>query len=146
MQLSRIVASVLIAVCATTIGCGGGPDLPPAYPVTGKVTVQGAPLAGYLISFVPQKGDGGASATVGSDGSYSLSTFDGRPGCTLGKYKVVLNPGLEAAQAAMKNVMSGAKGPPKVAGSKIPEPYRSAVTSPKEVEVKAEPNVIEIAI
>ena len=145
MQLSRVVAAVLIAICATAIGCGGGPDLPRAYPAKGKVTVQGAPLSGYLISFVSSDGKSGASAYVGSDGTYSLETLDGRPGCEAGKYKVVIRPGTEAAQAAMKNVMLGAKGPPK-AESKVPTTYSSAASSPKEVEVKAESNVIDIAI
>lgn len=145
MHLSRIVASILIAVCAAAVGCGGGPDLPPAYPTKGKVTVQGAPLSGYLVSFVSSDGKSGASAYVGADGSYSLETLDGRPGCEAGKYKIVIRPGTEAAQAAMKNMMSGAKGPPKME-SKVPATYSAAGTSPKEVEVKAAPNVIDIAI
>ena len=113
MRSSRLVASVLMAVCATAIGCGGGPEMPPAYPVTGKVTVQGAPLGGYLITFIPANGVGGASTNIGSDGSYSLSTLDGRPGCTLGKFKVVIKPGAEASMAAMMKMKPGAKTPPK---------------------------------
>lgn len=145
MHLSRAVASVLVTVFVTVIGCSGGVELPPAYRVTGKVTVQGAPLEGYLITFIPANGVGGGSTTIGSDGSYSLSTLDGRPGCTLGKFKVVIRPGTEASKAAMMNMTPGAKTPPK-AVSKVPDSYSSASTSPKEVEVKAEPNVINIAI
>lgn len=148
MYFSRAVASVLIAICATSIGCGGGSDLPRAYPVTGKVTLQGAPLSDCGISFVPAEGgDAGASAILGSDGSYSLLTADGRPGCPLGKYKVVLRPKVDpqAAQEAMKNMQPLSKGLPKEK-SKLPETYGAAKTSPKEVEVKAESNVIDIAI
>ena len=149
MRLSCAVASILIAVCAVTIvGCGGGSDLPPAYSVTGKVTLQGAPLGDYGISFVPAKGgDAGGSAILGSDGSYSLMTSDGRPGCPLGKYKIVLRPNVDpkAAQEAMKNMKPLSKGLQKEK-SKVPETFGAAATSPKEVEVKAESNVIDIAI
>ncbi len=160
MHLSPAAAFVLIAACATGIGCGGGSEVP-AYSVTGKVTVQGAPLGGYRISFVSAQGVGGASATLDSDGSYSLQTLDGRRGCTLGKYKIVLIPGAEQAQAAMMNMQEGfaemqkkRQTQPAAAGrnvplkmsSKIPEAYNSVETSPKEVEVKAVSNVFDIAI
>ena len=147
MHLSRAVASVLIALCATAIGCGGGADLPPIYPVKGKITLQGSPLSNYIVSFVPDKGDIGGSGNLGSDGSYSLSTVDGRPGCTLGKFKVVLRPrmDLDSAQEAMKNMKPLSKGQSKEK-SKLPDTYGAPGTSPKEVEVKAESNVIDIAI
>lgn len=147
MHLSHAVVSALIAVCVTAIGCGGGSDLPPTYSVKGKVTLSGSPLSDYIVSFVSAKGDSGASAVLGSDGSYSLSTDDGRPGCTVGKYKIVLRPKNEpdAAMAAMKNMQPLSKGLPKEK-SKVPGTYGAAGTSPKEVEVKAEPNVIDIAI
>ena len=141
----RIVPATVVVLCLAAVGCGGGVDLPPAYSVKGTVTLAGAPLSGYLITFVATDGKGGGSATTGSDGAYSLETLDGRPGCQVGKYKVVIRPGAEAMQAAMKNVKPGAKSMPKVE-SKVPEPYSSAGTSPKEVEVKAEPNVIDISI
>lgn len=147
MHLSRAVAFALIAVCVTNIGCGGGSDLPPVYPVKGKVTLQGGPLSDYILSFIPEKGDIGASANLGSDGSYSLSTVDGRPGCTAGKFKVVLRPKMDqdSAQAAMKNMKPLSKGLSKEK-SKLPDSYSAPGTSPKQVEVKAEPNVIDIAI
>ena len=147
MNSSRVISLVLITMCATTIGCGGDPALPPVYPVTGKVTLQGAPLGEYGISFVSAGGDATASAVLGADGSYSLTTLDGRIGCTLGKYKVVIRPkvGPDAAMDAMKNMKPLSKGQAKEK-SKLPDAFGAAGTSPKEVEVKAEPNVIDIAI
>lgn len=125
------------------VGCSGAPEKPKVYAVTGKVTVQGAPLEGALISFVPVGAGDGASATLASGGSYTLMALDGRPGCPPGKYKVVLRPSAEAMQAAMKG-MTGPGGP-KV-DSKVPPTYSDAATSPKEVEVKEQANVIDIAI
>lgn len=146
MYSFRLISLAIVLLCVA--GCGGGLDLPPAYPVTGKVTLQGSPMSGYVISFVSAMGgDVAASATLGSDGSYSLVTSDGRPGCTLGKHKIVLKPKneIDAAQAAMKNMKPLSKGLPKEA-SKLPDTYGSARTSPKEVEVKAESNMFDIAI
>lgn len=82
---------------------------------------------------------------MGADGAYSLEALDGRPGCQPGKYKVVIMPGKDAIQAAMKNMKPGLKASPKVE-SKVPDAYGTAKTSPKEVEVKAESNVIDISI
>jgi len=144
MLTDRVVPAAIAIFCLALIGCGDS-DLPPAYSVKGKVTVQGTPLSGYLVSFVPTDGNGGASAKTGSDGGYSLETLDGRPGCQLGKYKVVIRPGIDAIQEAMKNVKPSAKSMPNPE-SKVPDTYSAAGTSPKEVEVKAEKNVIDIAI
>lgn len=143
MYSFRLISLAIISLCVA--GCGGGIDLPPAYPVTGKVTVQGTPLSGYLVSFVASDGKGGAAAYVGTDGAYSMETLDGRPGCEAGKYKVVIRPGKDAMQEAMKNIKPSSKGMPKPE-SKVPDTYGAATTSPKEIEVKAEPNVIDISI
>lgn len=143
MTLLRLMTLVLFSFCVA--GCGGGVDLPKAYPVTGKVTAQGAPLSGYLVSFIATDGKGGATAYAKPDGAYSLETLDGRPGCQPGKYKVVIRPGAEAMQEAMKSVKPGLKTTPKLE-SKVPDTFNSATTSPKEVEVKAESNVIDISI
>jgi hypothetical protein len=133
-------------ICLVLVGCSGAPPKADAYPVTGKVSAGGKPLAGYLITFVPSTaGNEASSATTDSNGAYTLATLDGRPGCVPGKYKVVIKPGAEATMAAMKNMKPGMSGPPG-ATSDVPPSYGDAATSPKEVEVKAEPNTIDITI
>lgn len=148
MYSLRVLSSA-IALVLFVAGCGDG-GLPKLYPVTGKVTLKGEPLASYTVSFVPTKGEGGASATTGVDGTFSLESLDGRPGCQIGNYKVVIMPGGDAMQAMMKdlakNMKPGPKGGPPKFNSKVPEAYSSASTSPKSVEVKAEPNVVELSL
>ena len=135
-----------VAACLLLVGiagCSGEPAKDKVFAVTGKVTAAGGSVDGALISFSPVGGGDGASATIGAGGVYTLLALDGRSGCPAGKFKVVLRPGAQATQDAMKN-MSG-PGAPKV-DSKIPPAFAEAATSPKEVEVKAESNVIDIAI
>jgi len=86
----RSLATALLSglVLVSTIGCGGGP---PTIPVTGKVTVDGQPLAKGSLLFKPEEGlkiPREPSGTI-ENGDYSIST-DGKPGAPLGKYKVVI--------------------------------------------------------
>jgi hypothetical protein len=80
-------------------GCSGG-----AAPVSGRVTLDGQPLAGANVTFQPLHSEGNADPGVGSyaktadDGSYTLKQVEGdQPGAIVGKHRVeivmpVLNP------------------------------------------------------
>jgi hypothetical protein len=145
----QLVASVLCGgLFVVAAGCGdSGPAKSKLFAVTG--TVSGATsFADCTVSLVSTGGGeirvfGGK---IGPDGSYSLKASDGRDGAEPGKYKVVFQP---AAAAAMQAMMSGgggtAGGPPQVAAP-FPDEYKNAATSPKEVEVKAELNTINLTI
>lgn len=148
---------VCTAICLS--GCGSGEAR--LYPVKGKVTGGTGSLKGLMIVFNPVDPKSvNSSAVLGEDGSYSLRCGDGRDGAVPGKYKVTFVLSGDAMQAAMKDM---AKNPPKTglgpggggAPSKmpgmnvslpVPEEYSAASTSPKEVEVKEEGNVIDIAL
>jgi hypothetical protein len=71
-------------------GCGGGgPNT--AYPVSGRVTSHGQPVAQGTVTFVPQ-GDGTRVATgeIRPDGYYALTTTDPSDGAMPGKYRVTI--------------------------------------------------------
>lgn len=92
----RSRGSVVVAVVlgASLAGCGGHAQRSavPLYPVAGKVTLDGAPLAGAVVEFLPEgetRGQG-ASGPTGADGSYTLSTPFGEPGVTSGRYRVTI--------------------------------------------------------
>lgn len=135
------------------IGCSG-PKKASVYSVTGKVTVEGKPLSGCSVIFVPVGAGSTATGMIGPDGSYKLTTDGGRAGALAGKYKVQFTPGLEMTQGMMSEQMMG--GPPAGGGMSqptapkpkgpYPESYGDAATSPKEVTVEAKSNVIDIAI
>jgi hypothetical protein len=132
------------------LGCGGdsGPPKVDVHPVTGKVTVDGKALTGCTIVFSTENPEVGAesgySGELGADGSYTLTGNDGAAGAAPGKYKVTFTLPLEAAKAAM----TAGDGEPgsEVAASPFPKEYASAETSPKEVEVTAGDNVIDLEL
>jgi hypothetical protein len=72
-------------------GCGGG--RPKIYKVTGKVTLDGQPLAGAVVQFMPADPATGlemASGTSGGDGVYNLTTYSTNDGAMEGDYKVLV--------------------------------------------------------
>lgn len=73
---------ILFAMLSLTLlaGCGGG-DGPATAPVSGKVTLDGQPLAGATVNFATETFVG--SGKTGSDGSFSLVT-----GAEVGENKV----------------------------------------------------------
>ena len=89
----RIFIALFVAVSVS--GCGGG-DLPELGDVSGKVTVDGKPVAGINILFSPETGRAAGGVTE-SDGSYELIYLDGYGGCKLGPAKVTFewSPGVE---------------------------------------------------
>ena len=136
------------------VGCGGasGPPKAKLYPVSGKVMVNGKPLTGCSIVFSTATPAAGASAgysgELDSDGNFTLSDpEDGRKGAAVGKYKVTFTVSPEAAKEAMMKSSGRGAGPGYEATSApFPKKYASAKTSPKQVEVKAEDNVINIEL
>ncbi|MDG1897315.1 MAG: carboxypeptidase-like regulatory domain-containing protein [Fuerstiella sp.] len=74
-------ACMLLAVA----GCGaGGPDIAT---VTGKVTMDGQPLANAAVVFVPENGRP-AGARTNAQGEYELTYSEGREGALPGKNMV----------------------------------------------------------
>ena len=144
----RNFAVVLVAALLfVNSGCPGGPTKAVLHPVSGKVTVGGKPLADCTIQFV---GTGTEAVSfngkLGKDGTYSLvDPTDGRAGAAAGKYKVVLMGSPDAAMEAMKTMKGPQSGPPTVTAP-FPAEYSAVETSPKEVEVKAGSNSIDIVI
>jgi len=84
-----VLASIgLVAVA----GCGG--ERFPVAPVSGKVTLDGEPLAGARIGFEPRRQGESPNAGPGSygktdaQGRYELTTLDGRSGAVVGTHDV----------------------------------------------------------
>jgi hypothetical protein len=61
--------------------------------VSGTVTLDGAPLAGARVTFVPSGATqgSGAEARTGTDGRYELRDRRGKPGTEPGAYKVTIS-------------------------------------------------------
>jgi hypothetical protein len=91
----RLSSLLLLGTLTLLSGCGG----PTVIPVSGTATVDGKPLSGFVLSFVPDETKGHSAqidcfGTIGADGRYSLVTddryaqYDGAPP---GWYKVTIN-------------------------------------------------------
>jgi len=79
-----------VSVVSIGPGCSDGPSLVPA---KGVVTLDGEPLEGATLSFVPVPGNSVSTAgmdVTGPNGNFQLS-FNGRAGVAPGKYKVLIS-------------------------------------------------------
>ena len=74
------------------LGCGGGDsDLPGLVPVSGVVTLDGKPVGGVDVTFIPVGSTAGGISYGHTDpnGAYELTSNDGRKGAVVGDFKVV---------------------------------------------------------
>jgi hypothetical protein len=128
----RLVALALVPVL---LGCGG----PRPVKVSGTVTLNGEPVEGAMVQFVPVK-DGGrpATAVTTADGGFSLTTIENHDGALPGDYKVVITykPPVESGPAqsteqGMREIMKlqekAKRTKPKYV---IPAPYTDAAKTP----------------
>jgi hypothetical protein len=87
--------------CAATLvlflGCGDGH--PTRVPVSGRVVIDGQPLSEGNIRFVPEHGRPSAG-TIGADGRFTLTCYDGNDGALLGKHRV---------QVSASRILDGAR-------------------------------------
>ncbi len=116
----RSSMAVLGMVCFALGGCGdSGPSYPPPVLVGGKVVLNGQPLAGGTIHFVPAdpKKALSGSSLVQSDGSFKVTTTKPDDGLVPGKYTLFFDPPVAA---------DGSKSAATVT---IPEKYLSPATS-----------------
>jgi hypothetical protein len=86
--------AMMTSICIFA-GCGSNADplnLPPRLqPVTGTITIDGKPLSGIVVTFVPiAEGGSMTLGETGKDGQYRLS-YVGMPGCAPGEYRVMLS-------------------------------------------------------
>ncbi len=81
----RPVPLLIALISALVSGCQTAEPRPPRLvPVKGKVTLDGKPLVGASIGFLPPTGSAGGS-DVGPDGSYEITTM-GFKGLPAGEY------------------------------------------------------------
>jgi hypothetical protein len=97
--------AVAIAFCSLTLAasCGSSKKMPeikgklPVFPVQGKLTAQGKPLAGAFLVFYPIRDlpEGSAKtlprARTLQDGTFSVSTYGANDGAPAGKYRVTVS-------------------------------------------------------
>jgi hypothetical protein len=80
---AKLAISLLLAMVA---GCGqSGPEVAP---VSGRVTLDGQPLASADVSFQPDGAQRASSGRTNADGRYQLMFKRGQPGALVGAHTV----------------------------------------------------------
>lgn len=136
-------------------GCGSDEGIGTRYPVRGKVTYKGAPLAKGTINFQALTPEGrGASGDI-QGGEYSLTTQTPGDGALPGKYRV----SIIAKEADFSSIESTSKKQGGTLPSKkdlvkvfqkakrlIPAKYESPAASGLEAEVKEQSNSFDFPL
>lgn len=72
------------------VGCGGGSDRPSLAPASGIVTLNGEPVEGASLTFIPTAGGRPGSAITDAQGRYTIKTYQDAPGAIIGEHKVAV--------------------------------------------------------
>lgn len=106
--------AVAVALVCAALGCS---KTSKKYPVKGVVKLDGAPVAGATVTFLPdgEKGQP-ASGMTDSQGNFTLST-NNVDGAMAGNYKVTISKTKAAEQAG------GSSGPPQGGGQNMAKGY-----------------------
>lgn len=151
MNASRMFSVwVLLFAVICFSGCGGGADRKPTGKVKGKVTFNGQPVSGGTITFSPAsrpaEGKGNepgkaGSGTVGSDGTFTITTYTPNDGAVVGKHTVTYFPPSTAEEpgAGHSDETAAANAPPA-------SPFAGLVPKTPEVEIKAGENTLDIEL
>lgn len=122
----RTLTGVLYAgLTVLSLGCGGS-DRPNVALVSGRVTLDSAPVAGATLTFEPAESGRPVSAITDSTGVYHLNSYDdGTQGAIVGNYNVAIMK--IAGDGAFKpagttSPAAPAKEDPSMALSEIAEP------------------------
>ena len=83
------LANFILAAClfAFIVGCGGSGNTPPLGQVSGTVTLNGEPLEGATVEFLPDNGRPSIGMTD-ADGKYSLLFRANTSGALIGTHTV----------------------------------------------------------
>jgi hypothetical protein len=126
-----VVTSILVTAGIVLTGCSNS-SRPRTYPVTGTVTLQGKPLAGAAVTFVPTGEGEAASAITDSDGKYALTTWRAGDGAQPGEYRVKVSKQEQTAvdpSKMVKNLSIEEEQKIYVENKKLPPPAKSLIPS-----------------
>ena len=153
----NLAVSILVTVGIVLTGCSNS-SRARTYPVTGTVTLQGKPVAGAAITFVPTGNEGeAASAITDSNGKYALTTWRAGDGARPGEYRVKISKQEQQTVDPSKMVKNlsieeeqkiyvESKKPRPPTKSLIPSKYQDDQTSGLVHKVEKKPTTFDIKI
>jgi hypothetical protein len=129
---ARLVLAVLLALPAAA--CSDNPDRMRTYPVTGRVLLNGKPLAGATVCLIPGERDKypreRPSGTTDKEGKFQLSTYVTDDGAPVGDYGVIVYQLKEGAE----------EGSDQKVPNLLPAKYLKPETSGLKYSVRPGPN------
>lgn len=85
-RLSSLVLALLLGIAS---GCGETPsDKPPLAKVSGKITLDGKPLEGAIVTFEPQEKGAASTGATDKEGHYTLIYVASEKGAVPGTHLV----------------------------------------------------------
>ena len=141
MARTSSLAALLVALAA---GYERPDGRKPVFPVAGRVTFKGEPMAGAMIGFHPlDDPDPRAArmqATAGKDGRYTLTTYTTGDGAPAGGYAVTIYwPGQRVKRKADTPAAEDDEIPP----DRLKREFADPKTTRLRATVRAEPNTID---
>jgi len=118
------------SVVLFALGCGGSDFTT----VQGTVTYDGKPLTNGYVTILPDGEGESASGQIGSDGRFTLTTFNATDGVKPGKYKVRIASYL--SEAKMNDPTSGKPA--------IPEKYFDVAKSGLTVTIAGKSQTLDL--
>jgi hypothetical protein len=143
-QGRRLCALGILLVAGAAAGCGGK-----TVKVEGIVTLDGTPVQGATVIFVPQGGEREANGLTDADGVFHLTTFNTGDGAMPGTYKVTVEKHAvptdlggtptpddpDSMRKAMQDRAKNAQKDPRANKSSLPADYANQKTTPLQFTI-----------
>ena len=133
----------VMTLLAGLSGCGSGSDQPELGLVTGTVTLDGNPLSGVAVTFVPDEGRPAMGKTDDA-GKYELTYIRDTPGCKVGHNKVQIGNTEESEDEAEQEGDDYVQKPTKSGPATIPARYNTQTEL--QAEVKPGENTFDFSL
>ena len=146
-MLRLFVYTIAMATLLFVSGCSSSTEEAKVYPVTGKVTIDNAPLANATVMLQPIEGGSFGYGETDANGLFVISTFAVGDGAIPGEHRIVITKKTPAAELASSG--DGSDITVDQSGSmtqSVPKRYGNAESSGLKVMVEAdlEPLVLKL--
>jgi len=132
---------VIPAMLLLMTGCGGS-DRPALAPASGIVKLDGAPVEGATVTFIPAEGGRPGSGMTNAEGRYTIETYADASGSIVGEHKVAVMKISGEGAYALQGASSPTPTPTPEGGGETVDPSLSlseigapGTESAKELEI-----------